>query len=154
MTHRIQQEEGATRPLWSDQRTADSQSASVGANPPPRAARLVLAAWLIPGLGHLLQRSWTKAAAFFMAVVALAGFGYALHGAVFLPRSGGPLDKLGFLADIGCGGSYGLLQALGLAGADLSHAAGDYGSCLIAAAGIVNLLAMVDVFEMVGRRKS
>lgn len=128
------------------------ETASGDANLPRQAATCAVAAWIAPGLGHLLQRSWIKAAAFFVAVTGLAGFGCLLHGAVFAPGSDGPLGTLGFLADIGCGGIYVLSRFLVSASADLSHAAGDYGSRLIAAAGIVNALAMIDAFETAGRK--
>lgn len=137
----------------SDQATTDAGSASADSTSRSRAATFALAAWIAPGLGHLLQRSWMKAGAFFVAVAGLATFGYAMHGAVFAPGSDGPLGTLGFLADIGCGGIYVLLRFFGSTGADLSHAAGDYGSRLIAAAGIVNVLAMIDALETAARRK-
>ena len=137
----------------SSDQTLTGESSSADATYHSRASTYALAAWIAPGLGHLLQRSWMKAGAFFIAVAGLAGFGYAMRGAVFAPGSDGPLGTLGFLADIGCGGIYVLLRFFGSAGADLSHAAGDYGSRLIAAAGIVNVLAMIDAFETAARRK-
>jgi hypothetical protein len=152
MTNEIHTE-SAIEPASSDQPAADAESASADTNSYPHAARFLVAAWIAPGLGHLLQRSWTKAAAFFVAVAGLASLGFAMHGAVFPPGADGPLGTLGFLADIGCGGIYVLSRVLGSAGADLSHAAGDYGSRLIAAAGIVNVLAMIDAFETAGHQK-
>lgn len=153
MTNKINTE-GAIEPASPDQPAAEAETTSADANSRPHAATFVLAAWIAPGLGHLLQRSWTKAAAFFIAVAGLAGFGYAVHGAVFAAGSDGSLGTLGFLADIGCGAIYVLARLFGSAGADLSHAAGDYGSRLIAAAGIVNVLAIIDAFETAGRRKA
>ncbi|HEY6466587.1 MAG TPA: DUF6677 family protein [Candidatus Acidoferrales bacterium] len=152
MTDKIQTE-STIEPASSGQLATDNESAPTNATSHSRAATFALAGWIAPGLGHLLQRSWMKAAAFFVAVAGLGGFGYAMHGAVFAPGSDGPLGTLGFLADVGCGGIYVLSRFLGSAGADLSHATGDYGSRLIAAAGIVNMLAMIDAFETAARRK-
>ena len=152
MTNKIDTE-GAAEPV-SSHRPIEGKSASVDGDRHSHAAAFLLAAWIAPGLGHLLQRSWMKAAAFFIAVAGLAAFGYAMQGAVFAPSSDGPLGTLGFLADIGCGGIYVLARVFGSASVDLSHAAADYGSRLIAAAGIINVLAMIDAFETVGRRKT
>lgn len=145
--------EGAMEPASSSESASGGESAA-DATSYSHAVTFALAAWVAPGLGHLLQRSWIKAAAFFVAIAGLAGLGYATHGAVFAPGADGPLGTLGFLADIGCGGIYVLASFFGSASADLSHAAGDYGSRLIAAAGIVNILAMIDAFETAARPKA
>jgi hypothetical protein len=145
--------EGAVEPASPGQSATGDESVSVGAGSHSRGITFILAAWIAPGLGHLLQRSWLKAAAFFVSVAGLAGAGYAMHGAVFAPGADAPLGTLGFLADVGCGGVYVLARFFGSAGADLSHAAGDYGSRLFAAAGIVNVLAMIDAFETAAGRK-
>ena len=107
---------------------------------------------MVPGLGHLLLRRWKKAAAFFGVVVALLVLGCAMRGDVFAPGSDGPLGILGFVAELGSGALYFLARALESSRADLSNAAGDYGTRLIAAAGIINVLAVVDAFEAAARR--
>jgi hypothetical protein len=76
-----------------------------------------------------------------------------MRGDVFAPGSEGPLGTLGFFADIGSGALYFLARALELPRADLSSAAGDYGTRLIAAAGIINVLAVIDAFETAVRQR-
>ena len=81
-----------------------SLQASVG-----RAALALLAAvaaWLVPGLGHLLLGRWGRSLAFFVSVGGLVITGYLLRGNVFPPHSGDPFGTLGFLADASTGAFY------------------------------------------------
>jgi hypothetical protein len=114
---------------------------------------IAVAAWVVPGLGHLLLRRWGRALIFFLTVGGLAITGYLLRGNVFLPRTGEPFGTLGFLADAGAGIFCFLSRFFETAGPDVSRAAGDYGTRFIAAAGIVNLLSVFDAYEIaLGRR--
>jgi hypothetical protein len=117
------------------------------------APAFAIAAWIVPGLGHLLQRRWIKAAGFFVAVAGLAMCGYAMRGEVFALGSDGPFGTLGFLADAGSGAFYFLSRLFESAGPDLSRAAGDYGTRLLAAAGVMNILAVIDAYETASRRR-
>jgi uncharacterized protein DUF6677 len=136
----------------------DSAGNGAGAN--QRAIRrdvlapfIAVAAWIVPGLGHLLLRRWGRALIFFLSVGGLAIAGYLLRGNVFPPRTGEPFGTLGFLADAGAGMFYFLSHFFESAGPDVSSAAGDYGTRFIAAAGIVNLLSVFDAYEIaLGRR--
>ena len=106
-----------------------------------------IAGWLVPGLGHLLLRRWGKALAYFLAVAALATVGLLQRGNVFM-YSGDALDRLGFLADLGTGIFYFLAHTISPAGPDVSHAAGDYGTRLIATAGVLNLLCVLEAVHI------
>ena len=112
-----------------------------------------VAAWLVPGLGHLLLGRWGRALVFFCSVAGLVVSGYLLRGNVFPSHSGDPFGTLGFLADAGAGAFYYFSRFFEAAGPDVSRAAGDYGTRFIAAAGVVNLLAVLDTIEIsTGRR--
>ena len=112
-----------------------------------------VAAWLVPGLGHLLLGRWGRALVFFCSVAGLVVSGYLLRGNVFPSHSGDPFGTLGFLADAGAGVFYYFSRFFEAAGPDVSRAAGDYGTRFIAAAGVVNLLAVLDTIEIsTGRR--
>ncbi len=113
-----------------------------------------IAAWLVPGLGHLLLGRWGRALVFFAAVGGLVVTGYLLRGNVFPPHSGDPFGTLGFLADAGTGAFYYFSRLFETAGPDVSRAAGDYGTRFIAAAGVVNVLAVLDVVEIATGRRS
>ena len=115
---------------------------------------VAIAAWLVPGLGHLLLGRWGRALGFFVAVGGLAIAGYLLRGNVFPPHSDDPFGTLGFLADAASGVFYYLARVFETAGPDVSRAAGDYGTRFIAAAGVVNVLAVCDVLEIASGRRS
>jgi uncharacterized protein DUF6677 len=122
-----------------------------------RAALALIAAitaWLVPGLGHLLLGRWGRALVFFGAVGGLVVTGYLLRGNVFAPHSGDPFGTLGFLADAGAGVFYYFSRFFEAGGPDVSRAAGDYGTRFIAAAGVVNALAVLDVIEIATGRRS
>ncbi|HXO05786.1 MAG TPA: DUF6677 family protein [Candidatus Sulfotelmatobacter sp.] len=114
---------------------------------------ITVAAWIVPGLGHLLLGRWGRALIFLLTVGGLAITGYLLRGNVFPPHAGEPFGTLGFLADAGSGIFYFLSRFFESAGPNVSRAAGDYGTRFIAAAGIVNLLSAFDAYEIaLGRR--
>jgi hypothetical protein len=141
-----------------DALTHDSGGDGAGANQPVvrrdvLAPFIAVAAWIVPGLGHLVLRRWGRGLIFFLSVGGLAIAGYLLRGNVFPPRAGEPFGTLGFLADAGAGIFYFLSRFFEMAGPDVSRAAGDYGTRFIAAAGIVNLLSVFDAYEIaLGRR--
>src|SRR5579862_6112756 len=119
-----------------------------GKSNPGMALLAGMAGWLVPGLGHLLLRRWKKALAYFVAVGLLAVVGLLARGQVFSYGSSDALDKLGFFADVGNGIFYFLAGTINAAGPDVSHAAGDYGTRLIATAGVLNLLCVLESVQI------
>lgn len=115
---------------------------------------VAIVGWLVPGFGHLLLGRWGRALGFFVAVGGLAITGYLMRGNVFPPHSSDPFGTLGFLADAASGVFYFLAHIVEAAGPDVSRASGDYGTRFVAAAGIVNVLAVFDVLEIVSGRRN
>jgi hypothetical protein len=117
------------------------------------AGLVALAAWAVPGLGHIIACRWVRGLVFFACAGGLAITGFLLRGNVFAQHSNDPFGTLGFLADAGSGVFYFLSRFFETAGPDVSKAAGDYGTRLIAAAGVVNILGVFDAYEIaMGRR--
>ena len=112
-----------------------------------------LAGWLVPGLGHALLRRWTRAVVFFVAIVGLAALGVWLRGDIFNLLSGDPFEFLGSVSDLGAGLLYPLARSFHIT-ADVSRAAGDYGTRFFAAAGALNLLCAFDAYAVGTGRKS
>jgi hypothetical protein len=106
-----------------------------------------IAAWLLPGLGHALQKMWGRALVVFFAVGLLVYAGASMKGNVFTRQGGDAFDTLGYIADMGTGSFYLLARAIETQGADVSHAGGDYGTRLLATAGVLNLLAALHAYE-------
>jgi hypothetical protein len=107
-----------------------------------------LAGWVVPGLGHLVLRRWSKAAVYFFCVGGLACAGLAMRGGVFGGAAEDLFDRLGFFADLGAGVFYFLAHQIQAAGPDVAHATGDYGTRLFAAAGMLNLLTVLEAYEI------
>jgi len=115
---------------------------------------VAVAGWAVPGAGHLILRRWGRAVIGFVAVALLAFAGLKMRGNVFPYHGTDPFDVLGFIADAGSGVFYLLSKTVQAAGPDVSHAAGDYGTRMIAAAGILNFLLLIDASEIASGQKS
>jgi len=125
-------------------------SPSTYATPSPgesRAFAFGIAAWLLPGLGHALQKMWGRALVVFFAVGLLVFAGASMKGNVFTRQGSDAFDTLGYIADMGTGCFYLFARAIETKGADVSHAGGDYGTRLLATAGVLNLLAALHAYE-------
>ncbi len=107
-----------------------------------------IAGWVVPGLGHLVLRRWSKAAVYFLCVGGLACAGLAMRGGIFGGAAEDLFDRLGFFADLGAGVFYILAHQIQAAGPDVAHATGDYGTRLFAAAGMLNLLTVLEAYEI------
>jgi hypothetical protein len=143
--------ESLSQPEPHEPESAAARSPETNASSP---FSIAIASWLVPGLGHFLLRRTGRAIVFFIAVGGLATIGYHMRGNVFPPRSADPFGALGFLADAASGIFYLLARIFEWSGPDVSRAAGDYGTRFIAAAGVVNLIATFDAYEIAaGRRR-
>lgn len=112
-----------------------------------------VAGWLVPGLGHALQKMWGRALACFLTIGALVFVGAGMRGNLFSSRGNDAFDSLGFVADLGSGTFYLVARSLEKEGADVSHADGDYGTRFLATAGVLNLLAALHAYEAARGRK-
>jgi hypothetical protein len=119
-----------------------------------RALLLGVAGWILPGLGHALQKMWGRAAACFLIVAALVVIGAGMRGNLFTADGGDAFASLGYLADLGAGSFYMVAKALETHGPDVSHADGDYGTRFLAVAGVLNLLAALHAYEAARGRKA
>jgi hypothetical protein len=78
--------------------------------------------------------------------------GLMMRGAMFSPQTGDILTTLiycgGFLGDLASGLLYLLTVWLGYAQPDMPGHVHDYGTKFLVAAGLLNILAMVDAYEI------
>jgi hypothetical protein len=112
----------------------------------------VVLGWLIPGAGHFLLKRPGRGALLAACVVAMFLLGLMMHGALFQPQSGDILTTViywgGFIGNLLSGILYILTRWLGYSQADVAGHVHDYGTKFLVAAGLLNLLAMVDAFEI------
>lgn len=115
---------------------------------------VVLAAWLLPGLGHALLKMWGRAIVCFFTVGFLVVLAAGMRGNIFTRNGEDAFAQLGYVADMGAGSFYFIARALEPAGPDVAHANGDYGTRLLATAGVLNLLAALHAYEAARGRKA
>jgi hypothetical protein len=126
----------------------------------PRIAWLFgLAAWAIPGAGHLLQRRWVRGVLLGGAVWVMFLLGLWLGGHLYTVTGkeqgfGVLLQLLPMIADLGSGLLYVVcwLANVGFAeNAELMTY--EYGNTFFLVAGLLNYLAMLDAFDIAAGRK-
>ena len=119
---------------------------------------IVALAWLIPGGGHFMLKRTTRAALLFGCCLVALLAGLMMRGAMFSPQTGDLFTTLiycgGFVANL-CSGIFYLLTVwMGYAQPDVAGHVHDYGTKFLVGAGLMNLLAVVDAFEIATGRKS
>lgn len=121
-------------------------------------APAVALGWLVPGGGHLLLRRTGRGLLLLAAVTGMFLCGLMMRGAMFHPQSGDLLTVLinygGFLGDVCSGILYLSSVWLGYAQPDMPGAVHDYGTKFLVTAGLLNILAMVDAYEIAAGRKN
>ena len=114
---------------------------------------VLIAGWLIPGAGHLMQRKWIRGTLLFLSITLMFVIGLVLKGQIYTPNTGELLDMLNFAGDLGTGGLY-LLARLGDLGASsVQLATADYGTKFIVVAGLLNIVSAVDAHSLANGRK-
>jgi len=114
---------------------------------------LLIAAWLVPGLGHLLLRRRVRAAVFAAVIVVAFVVGLVLDGELITPKPGDPLSALAFIAILGNGALFFGARLLGLGVGVVTSPAFEYGKTFLLTAGMMNLLLLLDVHDIVRGRK-
>jgi hypothetical protein len=112
-----------------------------------------IAGAFMPGLGHALLRKWDRAIVFFGSISAMFGLGLLLNGRLFNPEFGDLFSILKFIADAGSGLLYWIFWLQGSGKGDPTAYTYDYANVFIYVAGLLNMLVIVDVFDVAMGRK-
>lgn len=139
-------------------------------DPAPGTAWLIgLAAWFIPGSGHLLQQRWGRAALMGGAVWLTFFLGLAMGGHMFDLSPDGPttgsllewsrlIQVPPMIANFGAGVLYVVCWLMDIGfGDDPAQAARttyEYGNHFLLISGLMNYLTMLDAFDVAAGRKS
>lgn len=118
----------------------------------------ILMAWLMPGSGHYFLGRRVRGAIIFATVILCFTIGLLMHGPMFqLGSSGDLLSRLiqygGFVGNVAAGIPYFLAIWFGYAQPDQAGHTFDYGSKFLVCAGLLNILAIVDAYEIAARQK-
>ena len=112
-----------------------------------------LASWAIPGAGHLWLGRRSKGLVFLIALPLMFAIGLAIRGRLFPFELSDPLVGLAALADLGIGAAYFIAGPLGYGLGDVRAVTYEYGNAFIIVAGLLNLLVMIDVYDVAMGRK-
>lgn len=111
------------------------------------------AAWAVPGAGHLLLGRTSKGAVFLVTLQLMFLAGLWLDGQIFAFDLAQPLVLLEAFADIGLGVPYLVTAALGAGNGDVVAVTYEYGNTFILVAGLLNMLVVLDAFDIAQGRK-
>jgi hypothetical protein len=113
---------------------------------------LCVASWAIPGAGHLwLGRR--KGLVFLVALPLMFAVGLAIRGRLFPFTPSDPLVMLAALADLGMGLAYFVAGALGYGAGNVRAVTYEYGNAFLIVAGLLNLLVLIDAYDVAMGRK-
>ena len=110
-------------------------------------------AWLIPGAGHFWLGRRQKGIVFLCALTFMFAFGLWLQGALFPFQIAEPLVALGALADLGVGLPYIIARTTGAGVGNVVAITYEYGNTFLIVAGLLNMLVVLDVYDIAQGRK-
>jgi len=118
-----------------------------------RLVRLCLAAWLIPGFGHLLLgRKW-RALILFVSIVSMFLLGLLMRGEFFTVHADSYLQSLGYFGEMAVGVAMPAAKFFGYEGGDPRFAGSGFGTAYLVTAGMLNVLALLDSYDIALGRK-
>lgn len=112
----------------------------------------MILALIIPGAGHFYLGRKQRALVFFAIVLFMFLMGIWLDGKLYTVEKGKPLTLLAGPATMGVGLLYLLARLVGVTG-DLQSITYEYGTAFILTAGLMNLLLILDSYDISEGRK-
>jgi len=107
-----------------------------------------LAGWLVPGLGHVIQRRFVRGGLIFASVAVMFFCGLGMQGRLYGFNIGELLDMLGFVGDVGNGVLYFIARLMDWGSATIFRATADYGTKYLISAGLLNVIAAIDAHHI------
>ncbi|HYT69156.1 MAG TPA: DUF6677 family protein [Vicinamibacterales bacterium] len=120
---------------------------------PGRLALVCGLAWLIPGAGHLVVGRRQKGLIFFIALPLMFLTGLWLEGRLFPLELSDPLVFLGAIANRGIGAPFFLAKMFDAGAGKVTAVSYEYGNTFLMTAGLLNLLVVLDAFDIAMGRK-
>jgi len=109
--------------------------------------------WLVPGSGHLWLGRHQKGLVFLVLLPLMFALGIALSGRVFPFEFAQPLVGLAACADLGIGLPYFVAWGLGYGAGTVVDASYEYGNTYLIVAGLLNMLVVIDAYDIAVGRK-
>jgi Family of unknown function (DUF6677) len=114
---------------------------------------ICIVAWIVPGAGHLWQGRWQKGIVFLVTLPLMFAIGLTLKGRLFPFEIAQPLVGLAALATLGNGLPYFLARIMGLGQGVVTAASYEYGNTFMIVAGLLNMLIVIDAYDIALGRK-
>ena len=114
---------------------------------------LCVASWALPGAGHLWLGRRNKGLVFLIALPLMFAIGLALRGRIFPFDLSDLLVALAAVADLGIGLPYFIAETLGYGAGDVRAVTYEYGNAFLIVAGLLNLLVVIDAYDVALGRK-
>lgn len=114
---------------------------------------LCLAAWIVPGAGHLWMGRREKGIVFLLALPAMFLIGLLLHGRIFPFEMSEPLVGLAAVANLLAGGPWIIARMMEAGTGIVTAASYESGNCFLIVAGLLNFLVILDAFDIGMGRK-
>ena len=111
------------------------------------------AAWAVPGAGHLWLGRAQKGLIFLVALPLMFTVGLWMEGRLFPFELGQPLVALAAFADIGVGVPYFVAKSMGIGAGRVIAQSFEYGNAFLIVAGLLNMLVVLDAFDVAEGRK-
>jgi hypothetical protein len=121
---------------------------------PGKTATACVLAWAVPGLGHLYLKKTVRAGLFFVSFLLLFWLGLQQHGKIYALENLEFFSILKFFDNISMGIIYFWARSAGLGPGDIAAFSFEYGNTFLLTAGLLNMLFVVDVFDITQERKS
>ena len=112
-----------------------------------------LAAWALPGAGHLWLGRRQKGLIFLLALPAMFLIGLLLHGRIFPFDLSEPLVALAAVADLGAGLPWLAAHVTGAGNGIVTEVTYEYGNCFLIVSGLLNSLVVLDAYDIGMGRK-
>jgi hypothetical protein len=136
----------------SAKKAPEAQAKEEESAPSPANPLLLVLAWLLPGAGHFALGRRARGILFFLLVIACIAIGWQLDGKMTWEWGGSPLKTLITLGTLGSGSPVLLLRYFDYSG--LPQAPGyEYGGAFLVTAGLMNLLLVLDTWDIARGQK-
>jgi hypothetical protein len=117
-------------------------------------ALLCAVAWAVPGAAHLWLRQYFKGLVFVVVLPLMFVIGLALQGQLFSFEPASPLAALAFLAELSVGLPFLIAEALKLGAGQVTSVTFEYANTFLIVSGLLNLLVILDAYDVAAGRKS
>ncbi|OFV97357.1 MAG: hypothetical protein A3F68_07205 [Acidobacteria bacterium RIFCSPLOWO2_12_FULL_54_10] len=111
-------------------------------------AVILLAAWMIPGGGHFWLRKWGRGALLCGSLSVLFLSGVVMHGRFFSFLTAGMIETVGFLGNLCAGFLFLAARLLGYNPLAAASPVADFGTKFLLIAGLLNILCILDAFDI------